>query len=101
MRSKKEHLYYVYILASKRNGTLYIGVTNNLFSRSFQHEMKTKQNSFTAKYNVNRLVYFEIYQYIQEAIHREKLLKKYNRKWKINLIEKENPAWRNLVLEMK
>ena len=96
----KEHLYYVYILASKRNGTLYIGVTNDLFNRSFQHKLKQNSDSFAAKYNVNKLVYFEEYQYIQDAILKEKQLKKWKRQWKINLIEKNNPAWRDLFLDM-
>jgi putative endonuclease len=100
MKSRKEHRYYVYILASKRNGTLYIGVTNELFRRGFQHKLKINPNSFTAKYNINKLVYFEIYKYIQDAIKREKQLKKYNREWKINLIEKENLAWRDLFRDM-
>ncbi|MDD5032079.1 MAG: GIY-YIG nuclease family protein [Patescibacteria group bacterium] len=93
---KEERNYYVYILASKRNGTLYIGVTNNLLNRSFQHKIKENKNSFTAKYNVNKPVYYEIFAYIGEAIAREKQLKKLNRKWKIELIEKENPTWRDL-----
>ncbi|MFA4834122.1 MAG: GIY-YIG nuclease family protein [Patescibacteria group bacterium] len=93
---KEEKSYYVYILASKRNGTLYIGVTNNLLNRSFQHKNKENKNSFTAKYNVNRLVYYEIFADIGGAITREKQLKKWNRKWKIKLIEKDNPTWRDL-----
>jgi len=97
---KKEHRYWVYILASKRNGTIYIGVTNNLFSRSFRHKLKKDPKSFTAKYNVTKLVYQESYAYIQEAIKREKQLKKWIRKWKIELIEKENPTWRDLFKDM-
>ena len=97
---KKEHRYYLYILASGYNGTLYIGVTNNLLNRSFQHKLKEKKNSFTAKYNINRLVYCEIYQFIQDAILREKQMKKWKRQWKINLIEKENPTWRDLFNDM-
>ena len=96
---KEEKQYYVYILASKRNGTLYIGVTNNLFNRSFQHKLKLNHNSFTAKYNVNKLVYFEEYQYIQDAILRETHLKKWNRQWKIRLIEENSPTWRDLLLD--
>ncbi len=97
----KEHIYYVYILANKRNGTIYIGVTNNLFNRSFQHKLKENLDSFTAKYKIDKLVYFEEYQYIQDAIVREKQLKKWNRQWKIELIEKENPTWRDLLHDMK
>ena len=96
----QEYIYYVYILSSKRNGTLYIGVTNDLFNRSFQHQLKQNPDSFTAKYNVNKLVYFEEYQYIQDAILRETQLKKWNRQWKIRLIEEKNPTWRDLFLDM-
>ncbi len=81
---KEEKQYFVYILASKRNGTLYIGVTNNLLNRSFQHKIKEDKNSFTAKYNVNKLVYYEVYQYVNDAIAREKQLKNWKRKWKGN-----------------
>ncbi len=65
---KKEHEYYVYILSNKRNGTLYIGVTNSLFNRTFRHKLKENQSSFTARYNIDKLVYYESYQYIQDAI---------------------------------
>jgi putative endonuclease len=104
--TKKAHIYYVYILASKRNGTLYIGVTKDLFNRSFQHKLKQNPQSFTAKYlspegdKIDKLIYFEEYQYIQDAILREKQLKKWNRQWKINLIEKDNPTWYDLFLDM-
>ena len=88
--------YSVYILASKRNGTLYIGVTNSLERRIEEHKNKIDLNCFTAKYNVNLLVYFETFQYINDAINREKQLKKWNRQWKINLIEEENKDWKDL-----
>ena len=78
----KDYTFYVYILASKRNGTLYVGVTNSLFTRSFQHKLKQNPSSFSAKYSINKLVYYEIYQYIDEAIEREKELKKWRRDWK-------------------
>ena len=97
---KEGRQYYVYILANKRNGTLYIGVTNNLFNRSFQHKLKQDPKSFTAKYKIGKLIYFEEYQYIQDAILREKQLKKWNRRWKIRLIEKDNPTWRDLFIDM-
>ncbi|MEJ5259196.1 MAG: GIY-YIG nuclease family protein [Anaerohalosphaeraceae bacterium] len=87
--------YYVYILASRRNGTLYIGVTNNLKNRVFQHKTE-KVEGFTQKYGVKRLVYFETFRNIQDAIVREKRLKKWNRDWKIRLIEEKNPAWDDL-----
>ena len=99
-RIRRAHIYYVYILASKQDGTLYIGMTNNLFNRSFQHKLKQDPNSFTAKYNVNKLVYYEEYQYVQDAILREKQMKKWDRQWKIKLIEKDNPAWRDLFIDM-
>ncbi len=97
---KKEHRYYVYILASKRNGTLYIGVTNNVLNRNYQHKIKQDKKSFTAKYNVDKLVYYEVYQYVNDAIEREKELKRYKRKWKIELIEKDNPTWHDLFNDM-
>jgi len=86
---KKEHRYYVYILASKKKGTLYIGVTNGLFKRNFQHKLKINPAGFTAKYNVTILVYYETYGYIGNAITREKQLKKWKREWKIELVEKK------------
>ena len=97
---KKDQIYYVYIMTNKRNGTLYIGVTNSLFKRSFQHKLKKNKNSFSAKYNINRLVYYESYGYVDEAITREKQLKGWNRAWKLKLIEKENKIWRDLFLDM-
>jgi len=88
--------YFIYILASKKNGTLYIGVTNSIERRIEEHKNKLDPNCFTAKYDVNILVYFESLQYIDDAIRREKQLKKWNRQWKINLIEKENKDWKDL-----
>ena len=96
----KDYTFYVYILANKRNGTLYIGVTNSLFTRSLQHKLKQNPSSFSAKYSIDKLVYYEIYQYIDEAIEREKELKRWRRDWKIELIEKENPTWRDLFYDM-
>lgn len=87
--------YYVYILASKRNGTLYVGVTNNILERGAQHREK-EIKGFTEKYNVNRLVYYEIFENINNAITREKQLKNWKREWKIQLIEKENKTWRDV-----
>lgn len=86
---KEEKSYYLYILTNKKRGTLYIGVTNDLLRRSFQHKLKENIDSFTAKYNINKLIYYEIYQYIQDAIQREKQMKKWRRNWKIELIEKD------------
>ena len=87
--------YYVYILASKRNGTLYIGVTNNLERRMYEHKNKLI-GGFAKKYNVDKLVHYEVTNDIRVAIQREKRLKKWYRKWKIELIEKENPEWKDL-----
>ena len=97
----KEHRYYVYILANRRNGTLYIGVTNSLFSRTFRHKLKENPQSFTARYNIDKLIYFETYQYIQDAISREKQMKKWNRQWKVKLFEQDNPTWRDLFHDME
>jgi len=87
--------YYVYILASKKNGTLYIGVTNNLIKRIYEHKNNFVEG-FTKKYNVHLLVYYEIYDNVKEAILREKRIKKWKREWKIKLIEKMNPNWVDL-----
>jgi len=92
---KTGHQYYIYILASQKNGTLYIGVTNDLERRVLEHKQKINEG-FTSKFDVNRLVYFESFQYINDAILREKRLKKWNRQWKINLIEEENFEWNDL-----
>ena len=87
--------YFVYILASKRNGTLYIGVTNNLIKRIWQHKNNLAEG-FTKQYNVHLLVYFEETADVVSAIAREKQLKTWNREWKINLIQKNNPTWTDL-----
>ena len=91
--------YYVYILASKRNGTLYIGVTNNLIRRVYIHK-RDLNDGFTSKYQVHRLVYYESTGDIRGAIQREKQLKKWKRAWKIHLIETTNPTWRDLYEDM-
>jgi len=91
--------YCVYILASKRHGTLYIGVTNNLVRRVYEHKTKINE-SFTKRYSVNKLVYYEEYGDITEAIHREKCLKNWKRKWKLQLIEKVNPRWSDLYYSL-
>ena len=87
--------YYVYILASKRNGPLYIGMTNNLARRVWEHKQGLIKG-FTQKYDVNRLVYSESFARARDAIEREKRLKKWNRAWKIQLIESVNPGWKDL-----
>jgi putative endonuclease len=90
--------YFVYILTSERNGTLYIGVTSNLVKRVFEHK-KGLLDGFTKKYNTKTLVYFEQTNNIVSAITREKQLKRWNRSWKIRLIEKNNSRWRDLSLD--
>ena len=87
--------YYIYIFASKRNGTLYIGITNDLTRRIFEHKTGLI-NGFTKKYSVNKLIYFESTNDVNAAILREKRLKKWKRQWKIELIEKSNPDWNDL-----
>ena len=91
--------YYVYVLASQRNGTLYVGITSNLIKRIWEHKNKAIEG-FTQKYNIDKLVYFEQYRDPENAIKREKRLKKYNRQWKLELIEKENPEWRDLYIDL-
>ena len=91
--------YYVYILANKQNGTLYIGVTNDLIKRVYQHKNDVVEG-FTAKYKIHHLVWYESCGNVNEAINREKQLKKWNRKWKLALIEKSNPQWRDLYDEI-
>ena len=91
--------YYVYILASKKNGTLYTGVTNNLLKRVYEHKHNLVEG-FTKKYNVHQLVYYETTEDINIAIHREKCIKRWKRNWKIELIEKNNPEWKDLYDEL-
>jgi putative endonuclease len=88
--------YYVYILASKRNGTLYIGVTNDLARRVWEHR-EGLVPGFTKNYGVKMLVYYEAFVDITQAIHHEKRLKKYKREWKMNLIQQNNVEWRDLA----
>jgi putative endonuclease len=87
--------YFVYILASKPKGTLYIGITNNLARRHWEHKQGLL-GGFTKKYAVHRLVYYETYRRATEAIQPEKRLKKWNRAWKIELIESRNAGWKDL-----
>ena len=88
--------YYVYILASRRNGTLYIGVTNDLERRLYEHK-NNLIDGFTKRYRVHHLVHFESANDVHAALQREKQLKRWARKWKIELIEKANPEWRDLA----
>ena len=86
--------FYVYILASRRNGTLYTGVTSDLVKRVWQHR-NGEIDGFTKKYDVKRLVYYETHQTAEPAIKREKQIKKWNRQWKLRLIEEDNPDWKD------
>jgi putative endonuclease len=90
---------YVYILVSGRNGTLYIGVTSNLVQRVWQHK-SVNIEGFTKRYGVDQLVYYEAFDDITDAIAREKTLKKWRRRWKLELIEASNPEWRDLYDEI-
>ena len=85
----------VYILASKRNGTLYTGVTSNLIKRVWEHKQHVVAG-FTKKYNVTQLVWYEVHETMDSAISREKQIKNWKRAWKINVIETLNPQWRDL-----
>ena len=87
--------FYVYIMASKRNATLYVGITSNLVQRVWQHREGQVQG-FTDKYGVKILVYFEVHETGESAIAREKQIKKWNRVWKLRLIERNNPEWQDL-----
>jgi len=91
----REHIYFVYILASRRKGTLYIGVTNDVLRRAYEHKSDLIEG-FTKKHGVHILVWYEIHGDIHSAIAREKQLKRWNRAWKIKLIEKENSGWNDL-----
>ena len=89
------HPGYVYMMASKRNGTLYIGVTSNLLKRAWEHR-EGVADGFTKRYGCKSLVWFEAHDDLQEARQREVRLKKWNRSWKLRLIEEQNPEWRDL-----
>jgi putative endonuclease len=95
----QERSYWVYILASRIGGTLYIGVTNDLVRRIHEHKTSAAEG-FTSKHAIHRLVYYENYSDIQDAITREKRLKKWNRTWKVELIEQENPNWIDLYWQI-
>jgi len=92
--------FYVYILASKLNGTLYIGITSDLLQRIWQHKNKMVEG-FTQKYNVNKLVYYEVHPNAESAILREKQMKKWRRSWKIRLIKGKNPDWKDLYDDIR
>ena len=91
--------YYVYILCNQKNGTLYTGITSDLIKRIWQHKNAAVEG-FSKQYGLKRLVHFEQYMDVKEAILREKRIKKWNRQWKINLIEKHNPNWDDLYQKL-
>jgi putative endonuclease len=92
-------MFYVYLMASRKQGTLYLGVTNNLIRRTYEHKNKVTKG-FTAQYAVDRLVWFECYDDPTNAIEREKEIKKWRRAWKVALIEAGNPDWKDLYAEI-
>lgn len=92
--------YFVYILASKNNGTLYIGSTSNLIERVQQHKSKLDPDSFTAKHNINLLVYYEEHPDAISMVTKERRMKEWNRTWKIRAIKELNPEWKDLSLEL-
>ena len=92
---KTIHQYYLYIITNKKDGVLYIGVTNNLERRIFEHKNKLIKG-FSSRYNLNKLIYFETFQSINEAIIREKNMKKWKREWKTKLIIEKTPNWNDL-----
>jgi putative endonuclease len=91
--------YYTYILASRPDGVLYIGATNDLVRRVWEHRQGFVEG-FTKTYNIHRLVYFETYDDVRDAIQRERTMKHWRRAWKVALIAKDNPAWRDLYEEI-
>lgn len=95
----RDHNYFIYIITNKNNTVLYTGVTNNLERRVLEHKHKMNKGSFSARYNVEKLVYYERYSHIEEAIAREKQIKAGSRQKKINLIDSINPEWKDLFEE--
>jgi putative endonuclease len=92
------HQYYVYILSNLKNGTIYIGLTNDLERRMFEHKNELVEG-FSKNYNLDKLVYFEQFQYVNDAIKQEKQIKNWNRQWKIDLIEDDNIDWNDLSFD--
>lgn len=95
MKYENLKTYYVYIMANKRNGTLYVGVTNDLIKRAWQHK-NDAADGFTKKYKCHNLVYYEQTNEVMAALEKEKQLKKWKRQWKLELIERQNPEWKDL-----
>jgi putative endonuclease len=94
--NKFDYKFYVYIITNKKNGTLYIGMTNNIERRMYEHK-KSLIEGFSKRYGLTKLVYCEFYKYVNDAIKREKQLKNWRRQWKIDLIETDNPIWEDLA----
>ncbi|MFC4722315.1 GIY-YIG nuclease family protein [Geojedonia litorea] len=92
------NFWYVYIMANKPNGVIYIGITNNIEERVKEHKMKLRPIAFTAKYNCDKLVYFEEFENGEKAIIRERQFKKWKRDWKIKLIKDMNPSWMDISI---
>lgn len=92
--------WFVYMMTNRKEGVLYTGVTSNLPKRVWEHKNKVSPESFTSKYNLTQLVYYESHDTHEYAIPREKQLKKWQRQWKIELIEKTNPTWRDLYQDI-
>jgi putative endonuclease len=96
---KRNRQYFVYIITNKPDGVLYVGMTNNLHRRISEHKLKQVEG-FSKKYNLDRLVWFEQTENVHSAIAREKKLKNFHRQWKVDLIEKDNPGWRDLSTDI-
>jgi putative endonuclease len=96
----KDQKYYIYIATNKNNAVLYTGVTKSLIKREEEHKSKLNKDSFTAKYNINKIVYYEVFDFVQDAITREKQIKAGSRQKKIDLIERENKDWWDIMLEV-
>lgn len=94
-----ERQFYIYIMANKRNGTIYIGVTNDLARRVYEHR-EGLVKGFTSRYGLKSIVYYEVFDSVSQAIQRETSLKRWPRRWKLALIEKANPQWKDLVDEI-
>jgi putative endonuclease len=95
----KEQTYYVYILTRERNSVFYVGITNDLIRRVYEHK-EGLVPGFTKKYNVKMLVYYECFDDVDEAIHKEKIIKKWKRKFKMSAIESINPEWKDLYFDL-
>ena len=98
IKSKIMNSWYVYMMSNKPNGVIYIGVTNNIDERVKEHKLKKYPDSFNAKYNCDKLIYFEEYDNEKNASSREKQLKKWKRDWNLKLIEELNPSWMDITL---